>query len=277
MRALRRRAAILAIWPLLIVTACAGGSDDDAGGPAAEPTAGESLVEDAAGSTSDDGQIELGGDIPDYFPSDFYLPEDMTVRSVSRGGGMIALTGTFDEGDVDEIQTDMVAGLEAAGYELLSNDDLAAFAKNGVGRVRVRTSLFLDELTVQVDIDEWTDEQLDELRALFADEVVVPGRATAVVDGVTFEAEGECSLSGPNRAFYANDVSITVQIDESQDPTLVYADVTGAEGVVYLTEFGADNDYDATDSELSVSGDMVEFNNEAAGPLTFTVTATCDV
>ena len=266
MRFARRRTGILILGLALIVAACGGGSDDGGlGGADGEP------------QTDTGGEISLGGEIPDYFPSDFYLPDAMTVKGVSRSGEAISLTGTFESGDIDAIQADMVAGLQAAGYELLSNDEIAAFVKNGVGRVRVRTSEFLGELTVSVDIDTWTDQQLDELRALFVEDTIVSGRATAVVGGETYEAEGECRLNGANRWFFADDVTITLQIDETGDPTVVYADVTTPDGVVFSTEFGADLSYESADSQMSASGEMVEFNNEAAGTVGFSVTATCDV
>ena len=200
----------------------------------------------------------------------------MTVSGAIRSGDAISLTETFETGELATIQADMVAGLEVAGYELLSNDDIAVFVKNGVGRVRVRTSEFLGDLTVSVDIDTWTDEQLDQLRDITAVEIDVPGRATAIVDGVTYEATGACLLRGSNRSFFADDVSITLQIDESRDPTFVYADVTTQDGVVYSTEPDARLDHDASPQELSARGDMTEFTDEDAGSVDFSITATCD-
>lgn len=260
----------VALVVLLVASACGGGSSGDgtgADGPVlATPTA-----------DGDDGGISIGSELPDYFPSDFYLPDEMTVEGVSRVGDAISMTGTFESGDIAAIQADMVAGLQAAGYELLSNDDIAVFVKNGVGRVRVRTSEFLDALTVSVDIDAWTDAQLDELRDLNAEEITVSGRATAVVGGDTYEAEGQCLVQGSNRSFYASDVSITLQVDETQDPTYVYGDVTTPDGIVYTTEFGAETSYDAEPDQFSARGTMVEYNNEDAGSLSFSITATCDM
>jgi hypothetical protein len=285
MQVWRHRAGRAVVAPSLVLAAlllpaCGGGSDegaDDVGTAAAADDGGSDDGGPDDGNPDDGGgDLSLGEKIPDYFPSDFYLPAGMTVRGVSRSGDMITLTGTFESGDVDAIQADMVAGLEAAGYELLSADETAAFVKNGVGRVRVRTSTFLDELTVSVDIDSWTDAQLDELRALFAEERTVTGRAVAEVGGDRYEAEGECLLKGPNRSFYANDVSITLQIDETQDPTLVYADVTTPDGTVLSTEYGADLPYESSDAQISASGEMVTLYDEAAGSVSFTITATCD-
>lgn len=248
---------------VLLAASCGGGSEDD-------------TSDGAAQSGADGGELSLGSEIPDYFPSDFYLPAEMTVTGVSRAGEAISLTGTFESGDIESIQADMVAGLQAAGYELLSNEDLAAFVKNGVGRVRVRTSEFLGELTVSVDIDTWSDAQLDELRALFVEAVTVPGRATAQVGDITLESEGECTLEGANRSFFASDVSITLQIDETRDPTYVYADVTTAEGIVWSTEPDAELEYESTPDRLTAGGEMVELYNEAAGAVGFTINATCD-
>lgn len=259
MRMTRRPVRALVLGPLLVAAACGSGS-----------TGGET-------SGDDDGvEVAIGGGLPDDFPSDFYLPDGMTIGTVSSVGDAISLTGTFERGDVDAIQRDMVAGLEAADYELLTNDDTAVFVKNGVGRVRVRTSEFLDELTVSVDIDAWSDEQLDELRALFAEEVVVSGRATAEVDGMTYVAEGECQLMGESRWFLAGDATITIQIDERSDPPQVYADVTTPDGVVFATEPGADLTYESSDTELTARGEMVEFNDESAGAVGFSIAATCD-
>ena len=245
----------------LLLTACGGGSDGDA---------------PLAGNTDDGGELSLGSDIPDYFPSDFYLPAGMTVKGVSRAGEAISLTGTFESGDIAAIQADMVAGLQAAGYELLTNDEIAAFVKNGVGRVRVRTSEFLGELTVSVDIDTWSDQQIDELRALFVEAVTVPGRATATVGDLTLESEGECTLQGANRSFFASDGSMTLQIDETQDPNSVYADVLTPDGIVFSTERGVEVAHESTPEQISASGDMVELYNESAGTMSFSITATCD-
>lgn len=279
MRVRRGPERVLVVGMLVVAAACGGGSDnsdgDDSGGFGLDRDDGGDDTENGDGG----GDISIGSDLPDYFPSDFYLPDDLTVGGVSRAGDAISLTGTFEDrdvGDIEAIEADMVAGLEAAGYELLSNEDFPVFVKNGVGRVRVRASEFLDELTLSVDIDIWTDEQIDELRALFAEEVVVSGRATVDVDGVTHDAEGECQLSGASRWFFAEDGSITIQIDEQSDPPYVYADVVTADGVVFSTEPDADLDYESSDSELSASGDMVELYNDDAGPVTFSATATCN-
>ena len=274
MGVLRHRMGPLVLGTCLLLAACGGGSDGDV--PDAGNTDDPNAPIPASGDVGDGGELSLGSDIPDYFPSDFYLPADMTVKGVSRAGEAISLTGTFESGDIAAIQADMVAGLQAAGYELLTNDEIAAFVKNGVGRVRVRTSEFLDELTVSVDIDTWTDQQLDELRALFAEQVTVPGRATATVGDFTLESDGECTLQGANRSFFASDVSITLQVDETQDPSLVYADVTTPDGIVFSTEFGAEIAHESTPEQITASGDMVELYNESAGTVSFSITATCD-
>ena len=96
-----------------------------------------------------------------------------------------------------------------------------------------------------------------------------------MVDGVTYTAAGECILQGTNRMFSSEDGSLTIQIDETQDPPRTYADVTTPDGVVFGTEFGADLDYSASDAELVLSGEMLNYTEEGAGPAQFTATATC--
>jgi hypothetical protein len=271
MALLRNRIGAVVALLIVVLGGCGGGSSGDG--------LSDGVSDTEATSAGDGGDLVAVGEIPDFFPSDIYLPEGLSVDAVTRDSatGNMALSGTFENGDIDSIKADMIAGLEAAGYETLpTSEDIAVFIKNGVGRVRVRVSEFLGELTLSIDIDDWTDEQLDELRALNAEEVVVSGRATAEVGGETLEAEGECRLKGTNRSFIAEDVSITIQIDETQDPVYVYSDVTKPDGRVFATEFGAELDYDSSPEQLSASGDMVEFNNEGAGTVPFTVTATCD-
>ena len=255
-----RRTSILTAAVMLLAGACGGSGDGDDAEPGFDLGGGA--------------DIEFG-DADDVLPSDFYLPDDIVPGAATSSDDLISFTGTMNSGTIDEIEADMVAGLLDAGYELLSDEEIPVFAKNGVGRVRVRVSDFLDNITVSVDIDRWTDEQLDEMRALLADPVTVPGQAVAEVDGVTYTATGECRLQGANRMFSSDDGSLTVQIDETQDPPRTYADVTTPDGVVYSTEFEADLDYSGSDGELVVSGDMVVYNDEAAGPVSFTATATC--
>lgn len=253
---------------LALVAAGCGGSDQGSSEPS---------------TTGGGADVDVGSEpeLPDILPGDFYLPEGMTVRSVvdDPDSQMISVSGTFESGDVEGIQADMVAGLQAAGYELLgsADDDIAAFVRNGVGRIRVRTSEFLGDLTLTIDIDTWTDEQLDELRALFAEEVTAPGRATADVGDESLEAAGECTLTGANRSFYAEDVSITIQIDETQDPVYVYADVTTPDGRVFTTDATAGPQYESSTDRLSATGEMTELYNEAAGTLPFSIAVTCDV
>jgi hypothetical protein len=254
-----RRTSIFTAAVMLLAGACGGSGDD------AEPGF------DLGGG--DD--IDVGNDADDVLPSDFYLPDDIQPGVATTNDDFISFTGVMNSGTIDEIEADMVAGLLDAGYELLSNEEIPVFAKNGVGRVRVRVSEFLDNITVNVDIDRWTDEQLDEMRALLSDPVMVPGQAVAEVDGVNYTATGECRLQGDNRMFSSDDGSLTVQIDETQDPPRTSADVTPPDGIVYSTEFGADFDHTGSDDELVLSGDMVVYNDEAAGPVSFTTTATC--
>lgn len=261
---------VTAVLLALVLAACGGGDG-------AEDEVASNGNDNASTEGNDD--AVGGGEVPDFFPSDIYLPDGLSVGVVTQdpNTGNMALSGTFESGDVETIQADMIAGLNAAGYEQLpTSEDIAVFIKNGVGRVRVRTSVFLEKLTLSIDIDNWTDEQLDELRDLNAEEIIVAGSATAEVGGETLSADGECNLKGTKRLFYTDDVSITLQVDETQDPVYVYADVTLPDGRLFLTEFGADLTYESSPAQFSASGEMVEYNNEAAGSVGFTVTATCE-
>lgn len=270
---------------VLTLSAC-GGSDDDGSGTAPDD---ETAVEDGDGGGVTEGNVDDGGegdreqggagegdDVPDGLPSDFYLPSGVEPGPVIVSDAAIAMSATIDPDDAQVVLGDMLTGLQAAGYELLSNEDIAVFAKNGVGRVRVRISNTLGTTALSVDIDRWTDEQLDELRAIVAEPVSSAGRAVAVVDGASYEATGECIVQGAKRSFSSDDASVSLQIDETQDPAYVYADVTTADGVVFGTEFDAALDYSVSDSEFTASGEMLNYTDEAAGPAEFTVTATCD-
>lgn len=258
----RRRVSIVTVFVLAIASACGGSGDGD----------GAPFGPDARSDAS-----SLGGrDVPDGLPSDFYLPADMVPgRFTTSGDGRTSFTGTMETGDVDSVQADMVAGLLDADYELLVNDDIALFVKNGVGQVRVRTSDFLDNVIVSIDIDEYSDEELDELRSLLSDPVVVAATATAEVGGTTHSVTGECRLQGANRIFSSVDGSLTVQIDETLDPPRTYADVATSDGLVFWTEFGADLDYSGSDQELRLSGEMVESSAPDGDSFAFTATATC--
>jgi hypothetical protein len=156
----------------------------------------------------------------------------------------MTLSGVVEGGNAAAIQEAMIADLQASGYEFLTDaEGLAVFIRDGVGRVRVKVA---DEQTssgsaakLSVDIDLWNDSQVEELRLLFAEEVVSRGTATAVVDGTTLEAEGECRLKGRNYTFAADDISIFIEMDSSTDPITIYADITTSrdgESVVYVVD-----------------------------------------
>ena len=117
-----RRASIVTAVVILLAGACGGSGDD------AEP--GFDL-----GGNRD---IDVGNE--DVLPSDFYLPDDIVPGLATSSDTAISFTGTMNSGTIDEIEADMVTGLLDAGYELLSNEEFPVFAKNGVGRVRVRVS-----------------------------------------------------------------------------------------------------------------------------------------
>lgn len=195
-----------------------------------------------------EGEFVVGGDldVPDWWPVGFDLPDGLAIRQASHdpAGQKMTLSGVVEGGNAAAIQEAMIADLQASGYEFLTDaEGLAVFIRDGVGRVRVKVA---DEQTssgsaakLSVDIDLWNDSQVEELRLLFAEEVVSRGTATAVVDGTTLEAEGECRLKGRNYTFAADDISIFIEMDSSTDPITIYADITTSrdgESVVYVVD-----------------------------------------
>lgn len=186
------------------------------------------------------------------------------------------------EADVATAHAGAVEGLIDAGYELLSNDDnFAVFIRDGVGRVRVRTSPTFDgsATEVSVDIDLWTDEQIEELRVLTAPEVTTRGSATAELDGAVFTAEGECIVQGRDLLFIADDVSISASVNEFADPPYVYADVTTEDGVVYYMDVEGERSYDIGSAtapvEFTVTG--VVISADASGEeFDLAVAVTCE-
>ncbi len=263
----RWRPQSLVVLAVLVgaLTACGGGGDaDDGGGTTASPGGGDLVI---------GGDLEL----PDDFPSDFYIPDSVTITSFtgSADAPMMSLGGTY-EGDAAAVVADMSNGLQAAGYELLSqDDDITVFIKDGLGRIRIRAREFLGEPTLTVDVDNWTDDQIAELRELFAAEITTTGSATATYGGDTMSATGECTIKGETRWFFADDVSITLQLDPNL-PGRVYADITTADGIVYTIDTTASSRTETSATGFSASGKMVEFNNESAGTIDFTIEATCD-
>ncbi len=251
----------------LLLAACGGGDSSDGGGG------------DGGGSGNGDGELVVGGDLglPDYFPSDFYVPDSVTIRGVSENpaANTMSLTGRYD-GDGDAVRADMVSGLQAAGYELLVDDeDISVFIKDGVGRIRIRAREFLSQPTLTVDIDTWTDEQIAELRDISAEEVVVAGSATATYGGETLEAVGECYLKGPKRQFFAENYEFSLQIDETRDPVYVYADITPPDGRGLTLDESAGADWESSPTRMKASGEMYDYTDESADNIDFTIEVTC--
>lgn len=264
----RPKLTVIVLALMAVLSACGGGDSSDGSG-------GDTTASPREG----DGEIVVGGDLglPDYFPSDFYLPESVTVDSVSESPAtdMMSLSGSYT-GDADAVVADMVSGLRSAGYELLSqDDDFTVFIKDGVGRIRIRAREFLGEPTLTVDIDTWTDDQIAELRELFVEDISTTGQATATYGNQTISAVGVCTIKGETRWFFADDVSITLQLDPTL-PGRVYADITTADGVVYTLDSSAGNRTEVSATGFSATGQMVEFNNEGAGSIDFTIEATCE-
>lgn len=260
--------SLIGFIAFIAVLAACGGGDDSGGG--VDTTAGR--------SGGDGGGIVIGGDLelPDDFPSDFYIPDSVTLRSFSGSADSptMELSGRY-EGEAADVVADMTSGLQAAGYELLTQDeDITVFIRDGLGRIRIRAREFLGEPTLTVDVDNWTDEQIAELRALFAEEVVTSGSATATYGGETISANGQCTVMGDSRSFFAEDVSIVLQLDVNL-PGGVYADITTDSGTVYTIDNNESSRTETSSSGFSASGKMVEFNNEGSGAIDFIIEATC--
>ena len=75
--------------------------------------------------------------------------------------------------------------------------------------------------------------------------------------------------------FFADDVSITIQIDETRDPVYVYADITTPEGIVWTLDEGATPSYESSPQRLVATGEMYDYTGEAAN-IDFTIEATCN-
>lgn len=253
---------------VLMLAACGGDGEGSDGG--------------AIDVDAPDDELLVGGDLelPDWWPPGFEFPPGVEISSVGSLGDTMNLTADVPSGDYAAAHQQLVETLTANGYELLSDEDLfAVFIRDGVGRVRVRTSeegLFSG---INVDIDLWTDEQIDELRVLTAPEVTTRGSATAELDGDVLMAEGECIVQGRNLRFFADDASITASVDEFAEPANVYADVTTEDGIVYFMDFGAERSYDissaASPVEFTVTGVVIS-NDVPGDEFDLAVAVTCE-
>lgn len=262
---------------LLVVAACGG--DSEPGAADTDDGGGESVDLDVP----DDGEFLVGGDLdlPDWFPPGFEFADDFAITVVFVDDATMGLQAETDQ-PIDGTHASAVDALSNAGYELLTDDgNFAVFIRDGVGRVRVRTSQSLDgsSTSFTVDIDRWTDEQLEELRVLTAPEVTTAGSAVAEVDGQSRQVDGECIIQGRRYLFVADDASMSASVDGFADPPNVYADITTEDGTLYYMDVDADRDYEIDSAEppvsFSVSGDMVELNAE--GPeFDATVEVTCE-
>lgn len=259
-----------AIWCtalVLVMTACGG---DGGGG-------GDDIDLDPP-----DDELVVGGDLelPDWWPPGFEFPDGVEITSVGSVGDTMNLTADVPDGDYAAAHQQLVDALAANGYELLSDEDLfTVFIRDGVGRVRVRTSVEGVLAGINVDIDLWTDDQIEELRVLSAPEVTTRGSATAELDGEVVTAEGECTVQGRSRLFIADDISISASVDEFADPPNVYADVTTDDGLVYYMDIGTERSYDVSSAtppvEFTVTG--VVISNDLPGEeFDLAVAVTCD-
>ncbi len=256
-----RWAVVLAV---LLATAACGG-DSDGGGD---------IDIDAP-----DDEVLVGGDLdlPDWWPPGFEFPDDVEISSVAALADTLNLTADVTNGDFMGAHRETVDALVANGYELLSDDELfSVLIRDGVGRVRIRTSEVGLFAGINVDIDLWTDDQIDELRVLSAPEVRTRGVATAMVDGQTFEAAGECINQGREHVFVADDFSISASVDGFAEPTYAYADVT-TDDELYFMDVDADRDYEVVAESppvaFTVTGDVVSSTGEE---FELTVEVSCD-
>ncbi len=259
---------------VLVVAACGGTSSDGSG----DDDGGRFDVD-----VPDEDQLLVGGDLdlPEWFPPGFDFTNDLAITSVAGGDVAMSLSGE-SEADVETAHAGAVEGLIDSGYELLSNEDnFAVFIRDGVGRVRVRTSPTFDgsATEVSVDIDLWTDEQIEELRILSSPEVTTRGSATAELDGEVFMADGECIIQGRNRLFIADDISISASVDEFADPPNVYADVTTEDGVVYYMNVDSERSYDIGSAtppvEFTVTGVVISTDG-SGDEFDLAVAVTCE-
>lgn len=219
------------------------------------------LVACGGGDSSGDGSVDIvevptdqldEGDLPAFF-ADFAFTEDWTLRQVFSNDQQASISGRTS-GAPDVVHASVVEQLIAAGYELLSDEDnFAAFIRDGVGRVRVRTSESDSGANVSIDIDRWTDEQIEELRVLTAAEVRSPGVATVDVDGHVTEVAGECIVQGRDLRFVADDASMGASINEFADPPQAYAEGYDEAGLLYYTAFDPQPDYEIHSMTAPVS------------------------
>lgn len=278
-RRLRRSALrrLLLVGLLVLVVAACG--DDEPAAVGSDAAAGE------------DASANVGGDlaVPDWFPSPFTLPEGMRVTETFQepDNQRAGLYGVVDDGDAAAIVETLATGLPADGFERMTDGtDPLVFIKDGVGRVRI----FVGELEtpdgpavdVRVDIDTWTDEQLDELRTTVAEPVETTGRATATIDGTTYAAEGECIIGGRSFSFVSpGDPTVSVSVDQSTDPPTVYADVyvSGDDTVLFVpaTDGAMTGSVDSATPPFafSAAGPVVE-QNSGDGPFDAVFGAVCD-
>lgn len=257
---------------IVLVIACGGDGTDDTG---SGPDAVELDV-----PSGDDVLVGVDVELPDWFPPGFGFAEDLSLTQVFTNDQTMGLSGVTDA-DIDSTHAQAVASLTADGYELLSdNENFAVFVRNGVGRVRVRTSDTFDgdQTEVVVDIDRWTDAQLDELRVLTAPEVTTAGVASADLDGTTFDLVGECIVQGRNLRFFADGGAAGASVNEFADPATIDAFVITDDGFLYFMPVDGDREYtidSVSPAVYNVSG-VVSSSDNPENELELSIDVTCD-
>lgn len=223
---------------VVLLAACGGDDQDDV-----ESTSSDSVVEDFEAPSDGGSLVGVDLEIPDWFAPGFGFTDDMSIRQVYGDDQQLSLYATSDA-DVATVHTNAVSGLTEAGYDLMSDqENFAVFARDGLGRVRVRTSEGSSGGSeVSVDIDLWTDEQIEEFRILTAPQVTTAGTATSTLDGVSTDVEGECIVQGRNYIFVGSDGLVSASVNEFAEPPTVDASLT-ADNILYYMPIGGDRDY----------------------------------
>lgn len=244
----------IAVLLLLVLSLVACGVDEDDQATSEGPDSVEQF------EAPSDGGSEVGVDleIPDWFAPGFGFTDSLSIRQVYGDEQQLSLYATSDM-DITTVHASAVSGLTEAGYDLMSDqDNFAVFARDGLGRVRVRTSEGSSGgAELSVDIDLWTDEQIEEFRIVTAPPMTTAGTATSILDGTSSEVEGECIVQGRNYLFVALDGSVSASVNEFADPPTIDASLT-TDTLLYYMPLGGDRSYDIDEPSgavrFSVSG-----------------------
>lgn len=234
----------------------------------------------------DTGEAQFGQDLPRpaWVPADFRLPDGLRIEAAVRDdlNRQGSLTGTVDGGAAESVAAAARSALLAGGYEVLTEaPGFLYVVKEGVGGVTISVS---EAGTAGAHFSATFDFGVDvaEERLRYAEAVVGPGTAMAVVEGRVFEAAGECRVQGHSHGFDAEDASISLQIDTSMTPTYVIATIatfSADEQILYsmnsMMEGAGAFEVTTSPTRFSVSGTMNDVLDAAADPLTVSITVDC--